>query len=41
MLLGELGGVYGVIVSLPSYFIASFVERIFMDKISSLIPVKD
>ena len=34
MLLGELGGLYGAIVSIPSYFISYFVQMSFMSAIA-------
>ena len=34
MLLGELGGLYGALVGIPSYFISSFVQISFMSAIA-------
>ena len=40
MLLGELGGLYGAIVGIPSYFISYLVQLSFMSSIAKLTPVK-
>ena len=40
MLLGELGGLYGAIVGIPSIFISHFVQMQFMSAIAELMPVK-
>ena len=40
MLLGELGGLYGAIVGIPSYFISYFVQMSFVSAIAKLTPVK-
>ena len=40
MLLGELGGLYGALVGIPSYFISSFVQISFMSAVAQLAPVK-
>ena len=40
MLLGELGGLYSVIVGIPSFFISYFVELQFMSAIAAQMPVK-
>ena len=34
MLLGELGGLYGALVGIPSYFISHFVQLSFMSAIT-------
>ena len=34
MLLGELGGLYGAIVGIPSYFISYFVQMSFVSAIA-------
>ena len=40
MVLGEIGGLYGAIVGIPSIFISYFVQLSYMSAISKLIPVK-
>ena len=40
MLLGELGGLYGAIVGIPSLFISYFVQLSFVSAIAQLTPVK-
>ena len=40
MILGELGGVYGAIVGLPSIFISYIVQLQFMSAIAEFMPVK-
>ena len=40
MLLGEIGGLYGAIVGIPSIFISYFVQLEFMGAIAKLTPVK-
>lgn len=40
MLLGELGGLYGIIVAIPSLFIAQLVERLFINHLAGLMPIK-
>lgn len=41
MLLGELGGMYGIVVALPSYFLASTVEHMFMNQVAlQMMPKK-
>ena len=40
-LLGEIGGIFGAIVGLPSIFISYFVEKQFISAIAQLMPVKD
>lgn len=40
MLLGELGGVFGIIVAIPSFFISKMVERIFISHLAQLMPEK-
>ena len=40
MVLGELGGIYGAIVSIPSLFISYFVQNLFMSAVTDLMPAK-
>ena len=40
MLLGELGGLYGAIVGIPSLFISYFVQLSFVSAIAQLAPMK-
>ena len=39
-LLGDIGGLYGAIVSIPSLFISRIIERLFTRAFFSLMPVK-
>ena len=41
MVLGELGGIYGAIVSVPSFFISYFVQNLFMSAVTSQMPTKN
>ena len=40
MVLGELGGIYGAIVSIPSFFISYFVQNLFISAITDFVPLK-
>ena len=40
MVLGELGGIYGAIVSIPSFFISYFVQNLFMSAVTDRMPAK-
>ena len=41
MVLGEIGGIYGAIVGIPSMFISYFVQKEFMRAVAKLMPIKD
>ena len=40
MVLGELGGIFGAIVSIPSLFISHFIQNLFMSSVTDLMPGK-
>ena len=40
MVLGELGGIYGAIASIPSFFISYFIQNLFMSAVTQQMPVK-
>ena len=40
MVLGELGGIYGAIVSIPSFFISHFIQNLFRSAVTDVMPVK-
>lgn len=40
VLLGELGGAYGIISALPPFFIATSVERMFKNQVAQHMPYK-
>ena len=40
-LLGDIGGLYGAIVSIPSFFISRIIERLFTRSVLNLMPVKE
>ena len=41
MLLGEVGGLYGAIVGIPSIFISNYISLMFMSAIVKLMPFKE
>ena len=41
MLLGELGGLYGAIIGIPSYFISYFTANLFKSALTGLVPLKN
>lgn len=41
MILGELGGIYSAIVSIPSFFISYFVQNMFMNAVTEVMPLKE
>ena len=40
MVLGEIGGIYGAIVSIPSFFISYFIQNLLMSAVTDLMPDK-
>ena len=40
MVLGELGGIYGAIVSIPTLFISYFIQNLFISAVTDVMPVK-
>ena len=40
MVLGEIGGIYGAIASIPSFFISYFIQNMFMSAVTDLMPVR-
>ena len=40
MLLGELGGIYGAIIGIPSLFISHLIRNLFISDVADLMPVK-
>ena len=41
MLIGEIGGLYGAIVGLPSIFISYFVQQQFISEVAKMSYVKE
>ena len=41
MILGELGGIYSAIVSIPSFLISYFVQNMFMNAVTEVMPLKE
>ena len=41
MILGELGGIYGALVGIPSFFISRYIEHQFISSFVAQTPIKD
>ena len=41
MILGELGGIYGALIGIPSFFISRYIEYLFISSVVDRTPIKD